>query len=126
MENVWQDILLCTQDEAYVASPHTHLSHSGNLAADADSSTMRYWHCEPLDRCCQVDIVPQHVMQVAGAAEVTTFAETLAIELDTEMCKVAERRTDIVRLEIGSDPHKISASLTYDLHNFLFESEMYF
>jgi hypothetical protein len=45
-------------------------------------------------------------MQVAGAAGVTTFNETLVVELVTEMCKVAERRsTDIVCLEIGSDLH---------------------
>ena len=36
-------------------------------------------------------------MQVVGTAEVTTFAETLAVGLDTAMCKVAKRRsTDIV------------------------------
>ncbi len=52
-------------------------------------------------------------VQVAGTAEVTMFTETLAVGLDTAMCKVAERRsTDIVRLEIGSDLHQISASLT--------------
>ena len=66
-------------------------------------------------------------MQVVGTAEVTTFAETLAVGLDTAMCKVAKRRsTDTVRLEIGSDLHKISPSLTCYRNSFLFKSEMYF
>ena len=66
-------------------------------------------------------------MQVAGAAEVTTFAEPSVVRYDTEICTVSERRsTDIVHSEIGSDLHRISASLPSDLHNFLFESEMCF
>jgi hypothetical protein len=68
-------------------------------------------------------------MQVAGAAEVTTFAEILVVQLHMEMCKVAgigRCSTDIVRFDIASDLYKISASLTSGRHNFLFESEVYF
>ena len=58
-------------------------------------------------------------------SEVTTFAEASAVGLDTELYKAAERRiTCIVRLEIGSDQYKISASLTSDRHNYLIEFEM--
>ncbi len=42
-------------------------------------------------------------MLVVGVVEEATFAETLAVGLDTELCQVAERRnTQIVRLETGS------------------------
>ncbi len=41
-------------------------------------------------------------MLVVDVVEEATFAETLAIGLDMEWCKVAERRnTLIVRLETG-------------------------
>ncbi len=65
-------------------------------------------------------------MPVVDVVEEATFAETLAVGLDTELCRVAKRRnTYIVRLETGSSLHKISASLTSDRHNYLVAFEMY-
>ncbi len=52
-------------------------------------------------------------MPVADVAEITSFAEALDVKLNTEVCRLAERRslsTDIVRLDIGSDLYTIAPS----------------
>ncbi len=65
-------------------------------------------------------------MPVVDVVEEATFAETMAVGWNTELCKVAERRnTLIVHLETGSILYKISVSLTSDLHNYLVAFEMY-
>ncbi len=124
MDNTWYGTPSYTTDDDRVAHPHIHPSRHGHLPANVDYLLLTCWHYEPSECWVQIDMVPQHAMLVAGVAEVTTFAETLAVGLNVKRMLAEHRNTDFVRVVVDSDLYKISASLTSDRRT-LVEFEVY-